>query len=275
MNSIEAAWKQMQQEYHGLCAALTRNGCVQQEPQFVHPVWQKFKEPIRQLILGPPNQRFLDHPTLGKTMVRRGFTVCQEYELAYLQHCIAEKSRQWLARFRDADVPLPRECAAFNCSTNTLGHLYYAVRSLESFGTATPQVIFEFGGGYGNLARIFKQFVPTATLVIIDLPELIALQHLFLQTTLDGVTVVIHHEPPRLLEPSSINLVPAFYMGELSPGRPFYFHVRAVRNARLRSAVGCQQAILRSRHDLPGRPTRWRVAPGSFGAPSNPSPGGS
>jgi hypothetical protein len=40
--------------------------------------------------------------------------------------------------------------------------------------------IIEFGGGYGNMARIIRKMNPTVTYTLIDLPELLALQYIYL-----------------------------------------------------------------------------------------------
>ncbi|HLH52263.1 MAG TPA: glycosyltransferase [Verrucomicrobiae bacterium] len=224
-------WKQMQAEYHGVCSALDQSGANRNEEGFVHPSWRQFKSRIRTLLLGAPNKNFLDDPTLSDTMVRRGFRVSQEFELTYLQHCLSDRTRNPLSTFRDADVPLPRECKALNCSTNTLGHLFYAAKTLEQYGPAAPGLIVELGAGYGNLARIFKHFVPGSTLVLIDLPELLALQWLFLRTTVPGAQIELHHQPPFHFAPGSVNLVPTYYLQELSLSADLFISTFALSEA--------------------------------------------
>lgn len=58
-------------------------------------------------------------------------------------------------------------------------HLAYFYRlSGKHFWSANT--IVEFGGGYGNMARIIRRMNPQATYIIIDLPELLSLQYVYL-----------------------------------------------------------------------------------------------
>lgn len=203
-------WASMQENYNRINRALTVSGDMQKDQQYCHPHWQQNKEQLKQLILGPTNEDFASNPQISSNMIRRGWTPVQQYEVCYLKNCLSEKTQEMIKRTQDTSfLGLPRECQEFNCSTNTLAQLYYAAKTLELSNNNLSSIV-EFGGGYGNLARMYKEMLPEVTYFIIDLPELLAIQHFFLQSTLPGVDVQMHAQIPSEFKKGSIHLIPAY-----------------------------------------------------------------
>lgn len=206
-NSFQVAWNGMQNRYKELVSSLYDQNLMHLETNYCHPYWKEQKNLLKTILLGPADAEcFTKNPIQG-TMVCSGFSDYQIYELDYLTSCISEKTASHIFEYKDTPFPqIPFECAMLNCSSNTLVHLYYAAHVLEHM--QKPQHIVEFGGGYGNLARIFKTLIPEATIIIIDLPELIALQYLFLSVTAPHVTTLIHNQTPDIFEQGMIHLLP-------------------------------------------------------------------
>lgn len=83
--------------------------------------------------------------------------------------------------------------------------LYKKVTGADFFAAPT---VLEWGAGYGNMARLVKRLNPGVTYVIVDLPELLALQYIYLYSILG---------PPELnpvcgvsgLAAGKINFVPS------------------------------------------------------------------
>ncbi|MFZ3138518.1 MAG: putative sugar O-methyltransferase, partial [Thermodesulfovibrionales bacterium] len=214
--SFEQTWKIMQKEYLALNTALSANGYSDFEDVYCHSKWIDAKKQISQLILGEINPKFLFNPVISTMMVRQDFTTAQEYEIAFLEHCISDTTKQLLSQFKDTDFGyLPHNCIEFNCSVNTLGQLFYAARVLERIDKQSVNTIVEFGGGYGNLARIFKMIIPESTFFIFDLPELIALQFLFLKNTLPWAEVLIHSQPEKIYKNGVIHLIPVYLLKDV------------------------------------------------------------
>jgi hypothetical protein len=67
-------------------------------------------------------------------------------------------------------------------SGNLIHHAYHLSQLTHTYNVdlTTVQTIFEFGGGYGSMARLAYQRGFTGTYVIFDLPEFTALQEYFL-----------------------------------------------------------------------------------------------
>lgn len=67
--------------------------------------------------------------------------------------------------------------------------------------------IIEFGGGYGNMARLIKKMNGDITYTIIDLPELLAIQYIYLGSLFSEDCInLVNAENPQILE-GKINLV--------------------------------------------------------------------
>lgn len=66
-------------------------------------------------------------------------------------------------------------------STNTIHHLYHLSRFLDKKDGSKVKTIIEWGGGYGNMAKLsFETFKNLNRYTIIDLPEFIVLQYIYL-----------------------------------------------------------------------------------------------
>ncbi len=205
----------MQRDYKNLCNALEQANVI--DKRYCHPFWLATKNKMRTLLLGKPNQKILHERCITHTMVRRGIGATQKYEITYLKYCTFKQTKKLLSRFAETDfLKIPRECKEFNCTTNSLGHLFYAAKIFETLEHEKEiNTIVEFGGGYGNLARIFKMTLPHATIIIFDLPEAIALQSLFLNSTLESADIIIHTKLPTDFKTGSIHLVPVFFIDNI------------------------------------------------------------
>jgi hypothetical protein len=67
--------------------------------------------------------------------------------------------------------------------------------------------IIEFGGGYGNMARIIRRINPKVTYIIIDLPELLALQYIYLASLESENRINIINDNNINIAQGKINLV--------------------------------------------------------------------
>ncbi len=214
--SFEQQWITMQHEYQKLEAALNETENPQLK-KYCHSCWENNRKIIRQVLLGAPNERFLHTPVISGSMVRHGNSLFQKYEKTYLLECVSPQTKKTIATYQDTSFGLlPKECAELNCSTSTLGALFYAAKILETPNRPDIKTLVDFGGGYGNLARVFKKIIPNSTVFIIDLPELLALQFLFLQTTLPDTKILIHDQERSDYETGAIHLIPIYLFEKLN-----------------------------------------------------------
>lgn len=245
--SFNEHWHDMQERYRDLRIQLQARGHSAGEAGLVHPSWQAAAAEIQAFLLGPPQSNPLAQRHLQGMMVRQGMTVSQEFELTHLTRCLPSNLAARLATFRDTHLgALPRECKALDCSVNTLGHLYYAAVSLERSQQVlgrNPGLILEFGSGYGNLARVFRHFVDGVSLILVDLPELLALQYLFIRETMPESVVRVHNDPKFTVAPGEINLVPVHFLHEMNCAPDLFISTFA-----LSEAPGIVQRIVIERH---------------------------
>jgi putative sugar O-methyltransferase len=177
--------------------------------EFVHPLWQKARPAFFPLFQNGPLHKFLSHAEVAHQFCRGGFNAPQQYELNYLR--TRPRALSDLARkYKESPVGSPAiDCAELKISANSLGMLYYFTRIAEKTDLKSLRAIVEFGGGYGCLSRVFQELLPSSpTYVIVDLPEMLALQHYFLRASSPERRVVTHFAPPTTLESGATHLVP-------------------------------------------------------------------
>ena len=219
--SFADLWMNMRREYKQLYTTFCEDPAFKKEI-FYHPFWQKTTDEIRRFILGPPRNNFLHQPAISSTMVRSiaggALDVGQYHELCYLNHCVKSETRRLIKKFNEPAIGnMIITCPEYRCSTNSLGQLYYAARIVEKVQEPEAiQTIVEVGAGFGNLACIFKSMLPDATIVLFDLPELIAIQYVYLSSALPDTDIIIHQTVPESLQKKSIHLVPVFLLPEIN-----------------------------------------------------------
>jgi len=209
--SFSGYWREMQREYEKIMRSFSHE--VQLENNYMHPHWRQQRKLMAQIIQGAPDDKIMMRGPVAGSMVRNEFCKTQEYEMAYLRHCVPKHIQALLRSFKDTQFGgIQLLCREFNCSINSLGQLFFLARILERNKIEDINTIIELGGGYGCLARIAKMVLPSVTYVILDLPEYIALQSLYLRSTLPDIKVVVHTACPEKLETGTINLVPIFFL---------------------------------------------------------------
>jgi putative sugar O-methyltransferase len=214
-SSSRANWKKMQTYYSELLTTLASKKDGLSDSDMCKPYWQSIRPNIQKLVEGAFNPNFLNHQDVFHNMVRSGMGSVQDYELCFLKECVSKSTKEKLQRFQDTRFSnLPVECSAFNCSVNTLGNLFYAARTVDLM-EEEPQTIVEFGAGYGNLSRVYNSFFPDSTYIIIDLPEVLALQYFFLKETLPNKNIIFHTDVPKAYYKDCIHLIPVNYLKDV------------------------------------------------------------
>lgn len=203
--SFDDQWHDMQDHYAAL-KSLKKN-------DLVHDFWRFAMSQIESIIDGKPDAHFLTQPIILQTMLRSQFGDMQRYEFDYIRRMHNSWHKKLLMRYKDTDFGgISSRIKYFNWSVSTLGHAYYVARILEQY--PNPGTIIELGGGYGNMARIWRQLFPSCVYIIIDLPELLALQYLFLQGS-GSQPVHVCHELPKDFSPG-IYLIPHTCISEIN-----------------------------------------------------------
>lgn len=98
----------------------------------------------------------------------------------------------------------------FHISTNTIHHLYHLYKYLNYKKLEIPQFkskrIIEWGGGYGNMAKILLELGITNNYLIIDIPEFLTIQYIYLSSYFGTDNVYITNDIKDIKE-NCINLI--------------------------------------------------------------------
>lgn len=205
---FEQSWGHMQQVY-------TQFRRVQCHPDLVSPWWQERCADMARVLEGPyvPNI-FSDGRIMFAAGIADGaYGRGENFQEIFLTKCLVPSAKNRIARC--AEVPFggfKSVSPVFKCGSNTLGHLFYLGRMLNTFPIKGDEIFCEFGGGYGSLARLIKQAVPGATLVLFDTPEYLALQYLYLSCAFPAVKIIPHKTAPTSFERGCIHLIPVGLM---------------------------------------------------------------
>lgn len=195
---------------------MTLAGCDFQ--RYISPVWHAFNARLERTLLPSPPFTFLNDPMIIKTMSVSVGSRWLQHQLALLEARLHHQALRVSLHEDYVGIPLMAR-TPYLTSHNTIHHLYHLVRYADATGCALNELvtIVEWGGGYGNLAKIFRRFHGGEhTYVIIDLPLLSCLQWLYLATIFGVEEVVLILEPDRPIQPGKINILPVCYIDEVS-----------------------------------------------------------
>jgi len=94
-------------------------------------------------------------------------------------------------------------------SANRAHHAAHLAAYQRVIGTPLWEArhVLEWGGGYGNMARLVRRMNPRLTYTIIDLAELLALQYVYLAAVEGSRPNVIGADDPLDLHEGAVNLV--------------------------------------------------------------------
>lgn len=100
-------------------------------------------------------------------------------------------------------------------SHNSIHHLYHLTKFLDKTKSNLDEIstVVEWGGGYGNLAKIFRRLRSTThTYIIIDTPLFSSIQWLYLSTILGPENVKLLQNPGDIVHSDKINLIPICFL---------------------------------------------------------------
>lgn len=172
--------------------------------------WKSWSQNIKDSFHTRVPLGFLRQPTIAKTMVFGGW---QDFDATNKRIDLVvsvygkERSKELL---REDYVGLPKITNAhYQTSANRAHHAshlaaYHNARNKPFFDC---QCIVEWGGGYGDMARLVRRLNNQATYIIIDLPELCTLQYIYLCSVedKDSAALVV---PGTTIVPGKTNIVP-------------------------------------------------------------------
>lgn len=176
---------------------------------YATPPWRGFLKELESQLLPRPPFDFLRLPVILHTMhVMAGGDYMRRQVAELEQAYPRERLRAWLREDPEGrPVVLDR---TYETSHNRIVHLYHLMRFERATGRslASHRRIVEWGGGYGNLARLVRRMAPGGTYVLIDTPLFATLQWLYLSSVLGEDEVRLLPVDRATVEEGKLNVVP-------------------------------------------------------------------
>jgi putative sugar O-methyltransferase len=188
--------------------------------QLTHPYWHKTISWTGHYLQHTIDENYLRNYrfcfNLGPDLA--GLTPHRIARLNYIDD-YNDKIRQFAHNYTESRVGNPLVYTVTDFKTpamisNSIDQLYNLARIYRKM-PIRPQNYLEIGGGYGGLARIIRMFNPTATYVIVDFPEVLALQLLYYRLNFPRYPVSCHYKKGQTVTTGALNLVPVFMIKNL------------------------------------------------------------
>lgn len=156
---------------------------------------------------------FLRHPVIAKTMFI-GNKSWVANELEYIESKLSPEKIKSLLAEDYVGKPVISNWK-YLTSNNSIHHLYHLTRYLDKthLDLEKVDIIIEWGGGYGNFAKIFQRMKKMAcTYIMIDLPIFSCLQFIYLSSIFGKDKVnFIDNSNKKILE-GKINILPISFL---------------------------------------------------------------
>jgi len=145
----------------------------------VEEEWLIYLSIIRKKLIKKDPRFFLDWEEMAHTMFHKARNV----ELEYLKRQPSWKT--WKKALKESKIGNPKKYPEMpSTSGNLIHHAYSLSQLLDRHNINLNKIkhIFEFGGGYGSMARLIYQLEFNGIYTIFDLPEFTFLQEYFLKS---------------------------------------------------------------------------------------------
>jgi tetratricopeptide (TPR) repeat protein len=179
--------------------------------KFTTPLWNKFNTKIEKDLLPIPPFSFLRNSTIAWTMVASGGDYVFK-EIDFLEKTMGTDKLNLLLEEDFVGDPVIIN-SPYSTSANSIHHLYHLIRFSEETKKDLIDVsaVIEWGGGYGNMAKLFRRFNNKHTYTIVDTALFSCLQWLYLATIFGEDSVNILRNSEDSIYKGKINLLPVCF----------------------------------------------------------------
>ena len=177
--------------------------------KYVMPKWQSNTDAIEEYFLSSFSIEFLRNKIIQNTMFMYTFSFWKNIQKILISGHMDRLKAKEILREYNIGKPLLNDWQN-KSSGNNIHHLYHLLKFFKESSTnaTVMNTVVEVGGGYGNMAKIFKKINPNATYVIIDIPIFSYIQALYLKTIFGREAVVLFSENRSVIERGKVNIVP-------------------------------------------------------------------
>lgn len=177
--------------------------------------WGSWAGKIRQAFQYQVPNNFLSEPLISFTMVYKRFKGVKDTQqrLEFAREYVLEEQLKYLLEEDGIGNPIISNSEYKTSSNRTYHTAHLAMyKKISGHYFWDTESIIEFGGGYGNMCRVIKKANPSVTYTIIDLPELLALQYIYLASLIGENEINIVNESNMKISPNKINLISSEFL---------------------------------------------------------------
>lgn len=180
--------------------------------KFILPIWEENNQRIRNIFLNN-DFSFLRNPFIRETMFITSEGDLMRSQLTFLKNKLKEEKLKHLLEEEYVGNPIISNIK-YKTSHNTIHNLFHIVLYSELIKTNISDIknIIEWGGGYGNLARIFRKVNPNQTYIIIDLPLFSCIQWIYLSSVFGKEAINLIKKDKSMIKEGKINLLPVCFL---------------------------------------------------------------
>jgi hypothetical protein len=164
---------------------------------------------------------FLQHPKLQSLFFMNSQGELLLNQLSFLEEVFGKEDLKVFSKESQIGSPPFVFDGRYKTTHNTIHHLYHLGRYFKQCSNEIKNIesVIEWGGGYGNMCKVFNNFSKTLkTYTIFDLPECIVLQYVYLSSIFGNDKVRIAEN--GILEENKINLL-TFEMYDVEKNNDF------------------------------------------------------
>ena len=185
--------------------------------KFCTPAWLGHVREAERRFVPQPKFSFLKETPFRNTMLIESKDLLVK-ELEFLE---SNYSSQYLRKLLMEDcVGMPTILSPrYLTSGTSVHHLYHVAFYERDCGTSVKAVksVIEWGGGYGNIAKLIRRMNPTLTYTIIDIPIFSCIQWLYLSTVFDPAEVNMIWRAGGQTTSGKINILPLNFLEQHQP----------------------------------------------------------
>jgi len=184
--------------------------------RFITSFWKVQNDKLEKDFIPEIPFSFLKNPVITQTMFVNSGTKWRKSELKFLEKLYSKRKLKMLLMEDFVGEP-PLQNIKFFTSYNSIHHLHHIKKFFVKTGCDLKNLttVIEWGGGYGNLAKIFDRLADNKkTYIIIDTPLMSCLQWLYLATILGLKKVNFIKDLNEKIEFGKINILPICFIDQ-------------------------------------------------------------
>mgnify|MGYP003649490621 CR=1 FL=1 len=178
------------------------------DEKIIKKEWENNRLKFRDKLISDSNFNFLKNKDIGGLMFQGDFNLALK-EISSLDEKVLNNTVEYEFSILPHEMfNIDFENKNYNISTNTVHHLYH-IKKFLNYKEKDLEVesILEWGAGYGNMAKLcIENFDSIKKYTIIDIPEFILLQYIFLSSYFGEENVRIIKDSSEIAD--GINLMP-------------------------------------------------------------------